>query len=109
MLTSKSKVRPIGKYLLVAPLRVSDTIRGIIIVPETAKSKPLLGKVVAIGDGKTESKYVGKWPPTEIGIVKGTTVVFGRYDGLELPVDDMEEKDWPRLLFIDEVKGVLET
>jgi chaperonin GroES len=109
MLTSKSKVRPIGKYLLVSPVPAADTMRGRIIVPETAKTKPLLGVVMAIGDGKTESKYVGEWPPSEIGIEKGTTVVFGRFDGTELPVDDLEEKDWPRLLHVDEIKGVLET
>lgn len=107
MLTSKHRVRPVGKQLLVTPVQPTKKI-GSIIVPETAKNKPLLGKVRAIGDGLTESKYVGQWPPDEIGIKIGSIIVFDRFAGVELPVDDLQEIEYPRLIHIDEVRGVLE-
>lgn len=108
MLTSKHRVRPIGKNLLVKPeLPPKKTASGIHI-PDNAKNKPLIGTVLAIGDGKTESKYVGEWPPDEIGVKKGSIVIFDRFAGVELMVDDLKEEEWPRLLHIDEVRGVVE-
>lgn len=107
MLTSKHRVRPIGKNLLVAP-ELPPKKMGSIIVPDNAKNKPLIGRVLAIGDGLSESKYVGNWPPDELGIKKGTIIVFDRFAGIELMVDDLKEEEWPRLLHIDEVKGVVD-
>ncbi|OGR24405.1 MAG: hypothetical protein A2139_02925 [Desulfobacca sp. RBG_16_60_12] len=108
MLTSRDTVKPVGKQLLVRPLEAMKISKGGIVIPDTAKNKPLLGKVIAVGDGLSESKYVGKWPPTEIGIEVGTTVIFDRFAGVELPVDDLPEIEFPRLIHIDEVRGVLE-
>lgn len=105
--TKKTKLTPFGSRFLVKPVATSDRLgSGILVKPETAKDKPIVGTVVAIGDGFQDTNYVGKWPPQ--GIKIGTKVLFGRFAGEEIRLEDGLEKDWPRLIGVEEIKAIIE-
>ena len=79
-----SKVKPIGDRVLVEPLDEKETIKGGIIIPDTAKEKPQEGKIVAVGTGKTDDN--GK--KIEFTVKAGDKVLFSKYGGTEIKVDD---------------------
>ena len=78
------KVNPLGDRILVKRLEDTETTRGGIIIPDTAKEKPQRGKVVAIGTGKTDDS--GKKIP--LNVKKGDSVLYGKYSGTEVRLDD---------------------
>ena len=72
-------IKPLAdRVLLKAAAAEEKTVSGIII-PDTAKEKPLKGEVIATGDGTKDEKMVVK---------KGDTVLYGKYAGTEIDVDD---------------------
>jgi len=77
-----------------------ETIKGGIIIPDTAKEKPQEGEVIAVGGGKKTEE--GKVIPLDVKA--GDRILFGKYSGTEIKIDDEE------FLIIreDEVLGVLE-
>lgn len=105
-LTSKSKVKPIGARVLVVPIPVPDeTTKGGLLIPDTAKDKPLVGKIVAYGDpSETGAEFDGKWPPFPIG----TVVLYGRFAGEDLKLEDAREESWPKIMTMHDLLGVLE-
>lgn len=105
-LTSKTLGRPLGARILVVPVPDDKRMGAaqLIIEPETAETKATVGKVIAIGDGKADSAYTGEWPPVDIGDL----VVYDRFAGTELRLEDVQERLWPRVLGIDEVLMVLD-
>lgn len=105
-LTSKTRVRPMGQRLLVKPIPDSEYMgkAGIIVTPEKAETKSTVGVVLALGDGQQDSNFTGTWPPLK----KGDIVVYDRFAGVELCMDDEPEKLWPRILGIDEILAVVE-
>jgi chaperonin GroES len=80
------KFRPLHDRLLVKRLEEAEARKGGIIIPDTAKEKPQRGKVVAIGEGKIGSD--GKRYSLEVK--EGDEVLFGKYAGNEIKVDDEE-------------------
>jgi chaperonin GroES len=95
------KIRPLYDRILVK--RVEDdkeTRRGGIIIPDTAKEKPMQAEVVAVGKGRVNDD--GKQLPLDVK--KGDRVLIGKYAGTEFKVEDQE------LLMIkeDEVLGIIE-
>lgn len=64
----------------------SETVKGGIIIPDTAKEKPQEGKVVAVGSGKLDEK--GKHVPVEVK--KGDRILMGKYAGTEVKLDGEE-------------------
>jgi len=94
------KVRPLHDRILVQRLSQQETTKGGIIIPDTAKEKPIEGKVIAVGTGKvTES---GKVQPLDVKA--GDRILFGKYSGTEIKMGGEE------LLILreDEVLAVLE-
>ena len=79
-------VRPLADRILVRRIEEKETIKGGIIIPDTAKEKPQEGEVVAVGPGrKTEE---GKLIPLDVK--KGDRVLFSKYSGNEVTVDGDE-------------------
>jgi chaperonin GroES len=93
-------IRPLHDRVLVAREKEQETTTGGIIIPDTAKEKPIKGKVVAVGNGKILEN--GQVRPLEVK--KGDRILFGKYSGNEVKVDGEE------LLILreDDILGIIE-
>lgn len=80
------KIRPLRDRLIVKRLGSEEKTKGGIIIPDSAKEKPLEGEVIAVGSGKvlTDGKVV------PLDVKKGDKVLFGKYAGSEVKVDGEE-------------------
>ena len=80
------KIRPLHDRILVERLEEQETVRGGIIIPDTAKEKPQEGKVIAVGTGKVtdDGKRLG------LDVKVGDKILFGKYSGSEVKVDDKD-------------------
>jgi len=76
------KVRPLRDRIIVKGLEEEEKTKGGIIIPDTAKEKPIEGKVIAVGDGKI--KEDGKKIPLDVK--KGDRVLFAKYAGTEIKI-----------------------
>ena len=97
---SKMKIRPLADRILVKREEASDTVRGGIIIPDTAKEKPQEGKVVAVGPGRVDDD--GKRVPLEVK--KGDRILMGKYAGTEVKIDGVEHL----IMREDDVLAVIE-
>ncbi|MEE8280342.1 MAG: co-chaperone GroES [Alphaproteobacteria bacterium] len=77
------KLRPLHDRVLVKPLEVEEKTTGGIIIPDTAKEKPMEGKVVAAGPGSRGED--GKLHPLDVK--KGDRILFGKWSGTEVKLD----------------------
>jgi chaperonin GroES len=77
------KIRPLQDRLIVKRLEEDEKTKGGIIIPDTAKEKPIEGKVMAVGTGK-----IGKKIPVEVK--KGDRILFAKYGGTEVKIDGEE-------------------
>ncbi len=93
-------VRPLHDRILIKRIEEKETVKGGIIIPDTAKEKPQEGEVVAVGNGKKTEE--GKVIPLDVK--KGDRILFGKYSGTEIKIDDQEYL----IVREDEVLGVLE-
>ena len=80
------KIRPLQDRLVVKRTQEEEKTKGGIIIPDTAKEKPLEGVVVAVGNGKTVKG--GKVIPLDVK--EGDKVLFGKYSGTEVKIDGQE-------------------
>jgi len=80
------KIKPLHDRVIVKRVQEEEKTKGGIIIPDTAKEKPVEGKVVAAGDGKITED--GKKLPLEVK--KGDRVLFGKYAGTEINIDGEE-------------------
>jgi chaperonin GroES len=80
------KIRPLQDRVIVKRIEEDDKTKGGIIIPDTAKEKPMEGKVVAVGKGKVLDN--GKTQPVEVK--KGDKVLFGKYAGTEIQIEGEE-------------------
>ena len=94
------KIRPLQDRLVVKRVESEAKTKGGIIIPDTAKEKPIEGKVVAVGNGKVLKD--GKVRKLEVKV--GDTVLFGKYSGTEVKIDGEEHV----LLREDDVLAVTE-
>lgn len=69
------KIRPLADRVLIEPAAAEEKTIGGIIIPDTAKEKPMKGKVVAVGNGTKDEEMIVK---------EGDTVLYGKYSGTEL-------------------------
>ena len=76
---AKVKIQPLGDRVLVKQIEEKEQIRGGIIIPDTAKEKPLQGEVLAVGNGTKDE---------EMELKKGDTVLYGKYSGTEIELDN---------------------
>jgi chaperonin GroES len=80
------KIRPLHDRILVKRIEEQETVRGGIIIPDTAKEKPQEGKVIAAGNGKVGDD--GKKIPLDVKA--GDKILFGKYSGSEVKIEDDE-------------------
>ena len=79
-------IKPLSDRVVVKPLEAEEKKQGNIIIPDTAKEKPQEGKVVAVGPGKISE--TGEKIAMEVK--NGDRVLYGKYSGTEVTVDDEE-------------------
>ncbi|PYT76613.1 MAG: co-chaperone GroES [Acidobacteria bacterium] len=78
-------ITPLHDRVLVRRLEEKETAKGGIIIPDTAKEKPQEGEVMAIGAGKIEK---GRRIPLDVKV--GDRILFGKFTGSEIEIDDQE-------------------
>jgi chaperonin GroES len=78
-------ITPLHDRVLVRRLEGKETAKGGIIIPDTAKEKPQEGEVMAAGTGKFEK---GKRVPLDVKV--GDRILFGKYTGNDITIDDQE-------------------
>ena len=92
-------IRPLHDRILIKRIEEAETVRGGIIIPDSAKEKPQQGEVVAVGNGKMLEN--GKRVPLDVHA--GDRILFGKYAGSEIKMDGEEYL----ILREDEVLGIL--
>ncbi len=80
------KIRPLHDRVLIKRLEEEEKRKGGIIIPDTAKEKPMQGKIIAVGKGKTLEN--GEVLPPDVK--QGDKVLFGKYAGTEVKIDGEE-------------------
>jgi chaperonin GroES len=95
-----SRVRPLQDRLIIKRVKEEDKSKGGIIIPDTAKEKPIEGDVVAVGNGKVQEDGTVR----KVDVKVGDRVLFGKYNGTEVKIDGED-----RLIIREEdVLGVIE-
>lgn len=94
-------VRPLADRLVIRRVDESEQTKGGIIIPDTAKERPLQGEVIAVGSGK----HLEDGTVVPLDVKKGDRVLFGKYAGTEIKIDGEEHL----ILREDEVLGIIET
>jgi chaperonin GroES len=82
----KMKIRPLHDRVIVKRMEGEEKTKGGIIIPDTAKEKPVEGKVIAVGSGKVLEN--GKKAPLQVK--EGDRILFGKYSGTEVKIDGEE-------------------
>lgn len=93
-------IRPLHDRILVKRIEEEEKTSGGIIVPDTAKEKPMEGRVVAVGKGKVSED--GKVTPLDVK--KGDRILFGKYAGTEVKIEGEEHL----IMREEDVLGVIE-
>lgn len=86
MASAKDKIQPLADRVVVQALEETEQMRGGLYIPDTAKEKPMQGKIVAVGPGKLSDENERIKPDVEVG----QTVLYGKYSGTEVSVDGEE-------------------
>lgn len=84
---SKINIKPLADRVVVKPSEAEETTKGGIILPDTAKEKPIEGTVVAAGPGKA-SEGDGKIIPMTVKV--GDKVLYGKYSGTEVSIEGVD-------------------
>ncbi|MDD5362821.1 MAG: co-chaperone GroES [Ignavibacteria bacterium] len=83
---AKLKIQPLADRVLVKPSKAEEKTASGIIIPDTAKEKPMQGEIVAAGKGRVADD--GKVYPLELKV--GDKVLYGKYSGTEVTIDGEE-------------------
>ena len=94
------KIRPLQDRVIVKRVEEEGKTKGGIIIPDTAKEKPMEGKVIAVGKGKVLED--GRIHPLDVKV--GDRVLFGKYSGTEIKIVDEEHL----IMREDDILGVIE-
>jgi chaperonin GroES len=78
------KVRPLHDRLIVRRVEEKETARGGLVIPDTAKEKPMEGEVLAVGTGK----LLENGTTLALDVKVGDRILFGKYSGTEMKIDD---------------------
>ena len=81
-----AKMTPLHDRILIKRIEESESVRGGIIIPDSAKEKPQEGEVIAVGKGKSNDE--GKVFPLDVK--EGDRILFGKYAGTEIKLDGEE-------------------
>ena len=80
------QLKPLADRVVVRPYEPAEMKKGGIIIPDTAKEKPMEGEVIEVGPGRTSED--GKKMPIEVK--KGDRILYGKYSGTEVSIDGEE-------------------
>lgn len=94
------RIRPLHDRLVVKRIAEETTTKGGIIIPDTAKEKPISGSVLAVGSGKMQDN--GSLRPMDVKA--GDKILFGKYSGTEVKIDGEDHL----ILKEDDVLAVIE-
>ena len=94
------KIRPLQDRIIVKRVEEEEKTKGGIIIPDTAKEKPMEGEVIAVGSGKVLENGTKQSPEVK----KGDRVLFGKYSGTEVKIDGVEHL----IMREDDILGVIE-
>jgi len=94
------KLRPLDDRIVVRPEEAEEKTAGGIVLPDTAKEKPLMGKVISVGPGK----LLDNGNRVEVAVKKNDTVLFGKYGGNDIKIDGVEYK----ILRESDILGIVE-
>ncbi len=94
------KIRPLGDRVIISPIEPKEVVKGGIIIPDSAKEKPMQGKVVAAGPGAVNKK--GERLPMDVK--EGDTVLYGKYSGTEIKLEDEKYI----IMHQEEILGIIE-
>ncbi len=81
-----ANIKPLDDRVVVQPMEAEEKTKGGIVLPETAKEKPIKGKIIAVGEGKLLEN--GK--RADLLVKVGDMVLYGKYAGTEVTVDGKE-------------------
>ena len=95
-----TKIRPLQDRIIVKRVQEEEKTKGGIIIPDTAKEKPIEGKVIAVGNGKVHED--GKVRPLDVKA--GDRILFSKYAGTEIKIDGEEHL----IMREDDILGVIE-
>ena len=82
-MASATKLTPLHDRVVIRRIEEGETVRGGIIIPESAKEKPQEGEVLSVGKGKSNDE--GKVFPLDVKV--GDRVLFGKYSGTDIKID----------------------
>ncbi len=94
------KLKPLDDRVVVIPQEAEEITAGGIVLPETAKEKPMMGKVVSVGPGK----MLDDGKRAKMSVKKKDVVLYGKYGGSEVEIDGKEYK----ILRESEILGIVE-
>ena len=94
------KIRPLQDRVIVRRIEEAEKTKGGIIIPDTAKEKPMEGKIIGVGKGKVLED--GKIHPLDVKA--GDRVLFAKYAGTEVKIDEEEHL----IMREDDILGVIE-
>ncbi len=94
------KIRPLQDRVIVKRVKEEEKTKGGIIIPDTAKEKPIEGEVIAVGAGKTLDDGTLRKPEVK----PGERILFGKYSGTEVKIEGEEHL----ILREDDILGVIE-
>ncbi len=94
------KIRPLQDRIIVKRIEEEERTKGGIIIPDTAKEKPMEGEVIAVGSGKVLENGTKQAPEVK----KGDRVLFGKYSGTEVKIDGVEHL----IMREDDILGIIE-
>ncbi|MEJ2049915.1 MAG: co-chaperone GroES [Calditrichota bacterium] len=80
------KLKPLADRVVVKPIEEDDKTPGGIILPDTAKEKPMRGDIVAVGPGN----YNDKGERVKMDVKKGDVVIYGKYSGTDFKMNDQD-------------------
>ncbi len=95
-----TKIRPLQDRIIVKRVQEEEKTKGGIIIPDTAKEKPIEGKVIAVGNGKVQED--GKVRPLDVKA--GDRVLFSKYAGTEIKIEGEEHL----IMREEDILGVIE-
>jgi chaperonin GroES len=82
---TKLKIFPLADRVVIRPLEETETMKGGLYIPDTAKEKPIQGEIVAVGPGRREKNEL---VPMELKV--GDRVIYGKYSGTQVELDGEE-------------------
>ena len=94
------KIRPLQDRVIVKRVKEEEKTKGGIIIPDTAKEKPIEGEVIAVGNGKTLDDGTLRKPEVK----PGDRILFGKYSGTEVKIDGVEHV----IMREDDILGIVE-